>query len=240
MKRMKPITEEQAGRAVAHWRRALTQKEANAAAAAVKKAFEDAGIEADVSGPVLLAKGETSLFGRTYRYSAGKCPLWGCLRGPGSLGWASPCVVARLKEPVKEVRCPALGNSTVRDLTEIRVEVELCAGVLPGGGPGPYPHDLHWDVKGARARAEAIDADPGWGCEVWNADVYADGLERGYRGRHWCRYQPRSPFVYSATQEGLHAKIAATVDSIAGDLGIGKYAKARRGPRVSGRYDLSK
>lgn len=222
-KRLKPITEEQTKRAVAHWRRALTQAEARAASDAVKKAFKDAGIEADVSGPVLLAKGETSIFGRTYRYSAGKCPLWGQRGICASMGFQSPYVVAKLKKPVKTVKSSLY--STVEDLSEIRVQVELCAGVLPGGKSGPYPHDLHWDVKGARARAEAIDADPGWGCDVWSADVYTNGRERGFRRRSWCRYQASRPFVYSATQDGLNAKIAAAIDWIARDLKIGKYAK---------------
>lgn len=223
-KRLKPVSEKQAGKAVAHWRRALAQEEARAASDAVKKAFAGAGIEADVSGPVLLAKGEASVFGRTYRYSAGKCPLWGQRGVCAVMGFKSPYVVAKLKKPVKKTRS-SLG-STVKDLAEIRVRVELCAGVLPGGRSGRYPDDLHWDVKGAKARAEAIDADPGWDCDVWSADVYTDGRERAYRRRSWYRYCPSRPYVYSATQGGLNAKIAATIDWIARDLKIGKYAKA--------------
>ena len=87
VKRMKPVTEEQSKNAVASWRRALTQAEARAASEAVKKAFEDAGIDADVSGPVMLADGESSIFGRTYRYSAGKCPLWGGRGRFSDMGW---------------------------------------------------------------------------------------------------------------------------------------------------------
>jgi len=228
-KRLKPITEAQAAKAVVHWRRALTQSEANAAALAVKKAFEDAGIEADVSGPMLLAKGAFSIFGRTYRYSAGKCPLWGGRSGKFSgMGWESPFVVARLKKPVKETRSSFM--STVRDLTEIRVKVELTAGHLTyerSNRKGADPRDDYKDVKSAKVRTELIDADPRWECEVWDAEIYANGQERAYRRREWYRYQLSCPFVYDATQDGLHSKIAAQIDWIARDLGIGKYAKSR-------------
>jgi len=224
-KRLKPITEEQTKHAVAHWRRALTQSEANAAAEAVKKALEDAGIEADVSGPVMLAKGEASIFGRTYRYSAGKCPLWGGRSGKFSgMGWESPFVVARLKKPVKKTRS-SLG-STVKDLTEIRVRVELTAGHLTyenSNRKGADPRADYRDMKGAKARTEKIDADPRWECEVWDADVYTNGSERAYRRHSWYRYQPQHPFVYDATQTGLHGKIAAQIDWIARDLRIGRY-----------------
>lgn len=226
-KRLKPITEEQSKKAVAHWRRALTQAEARAASEAVKKAFADAGIEADVSGPMLLAKGERSLFGRAYRYSAGKCPVWGGRSGKFSgMGWESPFVVAKLKNPIKKKRCPAIGNATVRDLTEIRIKVELTAGFFDyekSHKPGADPREDYDDVKGAKARTEKIDTDPRWECEVWDADVYTDGRERGYRKRGWWRYQPLSPFIYSPTQAGLHARIAGVIDSMARDLGIGKY-----------------
>jgi len=225
-KRLKPITEEQTKHAVAHWRRALTQAEARAASEAVKKAFADAGIEADVSGPVLLARGEMSIFGRTYRYSAGKCPLWSskfC-----GMGWKSPYVVARLKKPVKKTRSSI--GSTVKDLTEIRVQIELTAGHLTYENrqrKGADPRDDYADVKSAKARTEKIDADPRWECEVWDADVYTNGRERAFRRRAWYRYQPSRPFVYDPTQAGLHGKIAATIDWIARDLKIGKYAKTR-------------
>jgi len=228
-KRLKPITEKQAGQAVAHWRRALTQAEARAASEAVKKAFADAGIEADVSGPVLLAKGEGSLFGRVYRYSAGKCPLWGSLRS-SHMGWASPFVVAKLKSPIKKKRCPALGGSTVKDLTEVRVRVELTAGhrtYEKARRKEADPREDYEDVKNPRERAEKIDADPRWECEVWDADVYTDGRERGYRRRGWGVYQPRDAFVFAPTQKGLHSRIAEVVDSMARELGIGKYASAR-------------
>lgn len=227
-KRLKPITEKQAGNAVAHWRRALTQAEARAASEAVRKAFEDAGVEADVSGPVMLAKGETSVFGRVYRYSAGKCPLWGQVGVCACMGFKSPYVVAKLRKPVKTVRS-SLG-STVKGLTEIRVQVELTAGHLTyenSNRKGADPCGDYGDAGGARARAEKIDADPRWECEVWNADVYTNGRERGFRRRSWCRYRASRPFVYSPTQEGLNAKIAATIDWIARDLRIGKYARAR-------------
>jgi len=227
VKRLKPITDKQAGQAVAHWRRALTQKEARAAADAVKKAFADAGVEADVSGPMLLAKGESSLFGRAYRYSAGKCPVWGGRSGKFSnMGWESPFVIAKLKKPVRKTRSST--RSTVKDLTEIRVKVELTAGHLTyenSNRKGADPRADYEDVKGARARTEKIDADPRWECEVWDADVYTNGRERAFRRRSWCRYQPSSPFVYSPTQDGLHGKIAAQIDWIARDLGIGKYAR---------------
>ena len=227
VKRMKPITEEQSKNAVASWRRALTQAEARAASEAVKKAFEDAGIDADVSGPVLLAKGETSIFGRTYRYSAGKCPLWGGRGRFSGLGWKSPYVVAKLKKPVKKIRSST--GSTVKDLTEIRVQVELTAGHLTYENlqrKGADPRSDYADVKSAKARTEKIDADPRWECEVWDAEVYTNGKERPYRRRFWASYQPQNPFVYSATQAGLHGKIAATIDWIARDLKIGKYARA--------------
>lgn len=233
-KRMKPITEEQAAKAVAHWRRALTQKEARAASDAVKKALGDAGVEADVSGPVTLARGESSVFGRTYRYSAGKCPLWSSARFCG-MGFASPFVVAKLKKPVGKTRS-SLG-STVKGLTEIRVRIELTAGHLTyenSNRKGADPRKDYKDAKNSRERTEKIDADPRWECEVWDADVYTNGSERAYRRRSWYRYQPQRPFVYDATQDGLHGKIAAQIDWIARDLGIGKYAKTRRGPRVSG------
>jgi len=224
-KRMKPVTEEQSKTVVAHWRRALTQKEANAAAEAVRKAFAAAGIEAEVSGPVLLAKGETSIFGRTYRYSATKCPLWGG-RSFSHMGWKSPYVVAKLKRPIKKIRCPMLGDATVRDLTEVRVKVELTAGHLTyenANKDGADPREDYKDVKDSRERTEKIDHDPRWECEVWDADVYTNGSERGYRRHGWSRYQPRRPFVYDATQKGLHEKIAETIKSMAMDLGIGIY-----------------
>ena len=223
IKRLKPITEEQTKHAVAHWRRALTQSEANAAAEAVKKALEDAGIEADVSGPVMLAKGEASIFGRTYRYSAGKCPLWGG-RSFSHMGWASPFVVAKLKRPVKKTRS-SLG-STVKDLTEIRVKVELTAGHLTyerSNRKNADPREDYRDVKSSRERTEKIDGDPRWECEVWDADVYTNGSERAYRRHSWYRYQPQHPFVYDATQKGLNGKIAAQIDWIARDLRIGRY-----------------
>lgn len=226
-KRMKPVTEEQSKNVVASWRRALTQAEARAASEAVKKAFEDAGIDADVSGPVLLADGESSIFGRTYRYSAGKCPLWGGRGRFSGMGWKSPYVVAKLKNPVKKIRSSS--GSTVKDLTEIRVQVELTAGHLTyesWNRKGAKPHCDYADVKNAKARTEKIDADPRWECEVWNAEVYTNGRERKFRRRTWYGYRPRSPFVYHPTQDGLHGKIAAQIDLIARDLKIGKYAKA--------------
>lgn len=226
-KRMKPVTEEQSKNAVASWRRALTQAEARAASDAVKKAFTDAGIEAEVSGPVLLAEGETSIFGRTYRYSAGKCPLWSGRGRFSGLGWKSPYVVAKLKKPVKKIRSST--GSTVKDLTEIRVQVELTAGHLTYENlqqKGADPRCDYADVKNTKARTEKIDADPRWECEVWDAEVYTNGKERPYRRRSWCGYQPQYPFVYHPTQAGLHGKIAATIDWIAHDLKIGKYAKA--------------
>lgn len=223
--RLKPITEKQTKHAVAHWRRTLTQSEARAASEAVKKAFADAGIEADVSGPMLLAKGESSLFGRAYRYSAGKCPVWGGRSGKFSgMGWESPFVIAKLKKPVKKTRS-SLG-STVKDLTEIRVNVELTAGHLTyerSNRKNADPREDYKDVKNSRERTEKIDSDPRWECEVWNADIYTNGSERAYRRHSWYRYQPRSPFVYDATQNGLHGKIAAQIDWIARDLGIGRY-----------------
>ena len=226
-KRMKPVTEEQSKYVVASWRRALTQAEARAASEAVKKAFEDAGIDADVSGPVMLADGESSIFGRTYRYSAGKCPLWGGRGRSSGMGWKSPYVVAKLKDPVKKTR--SLTGSTVKGLTEIRVQVELTAGHLTYENlqrKGADPRRDYADVKNAKARTEKIDADPRWECEVWDAEVYTNGRERPYRSRSWVRYQSRHPFVYSATQDGLHREIAAQIDWIARDLKIGKYAKA--------------
>ena len=227
VKRMKPISEEQTKNAVTNWRRALTQAEARAASEAVKKAFAGAGIDADVSGPVTLAEGETSIFGRTYRYSAGKCPLWGGRGRFSGLGWKSPYVVAKLKKPVKKIRSST--GSTVKDLTEIRVQVELTAGHLTYENlqrKGADPRRDYADVKNAKARTEKIDADPRWECEVWDAEVYANGRERPYRRRFWASYQPQTPFVSSATQAGLHGKIAATIDWIARDLKIGKYARA--------------
>lgn len=227
VKRMKPVTEEQSKNVVASWRRALTQAEARAASEAVKKAFEDAGIDADVSGPVMLADGESSIFGRTYRYSAGKCPLWGGRGRFSGMGWKSPYVVAKLKNPVKKIRSSS--GSTVKDLTEIRVQVELTAGHLTyesWNRKGAKPHYDYADVKNAKARTEKIDADPRWECEVWDAEVYTNGSERQFRGRKWYRYHPPRPFVYHPTQDGLHGKIAAQIDLIASDLKIGKYAKA--------------
>ena len=227
VKRMKPVTEEQSKNVVASWRRALTQAEARAASEAVKKAFEDAGIDADVSGPVLLADGESSIFGRTYRYSAGKCPLWGGRGRFSGMGWKSPYVVAKLKNPVKKIRSST--GSTVKDLTEIRVQVELTAGHLTyesWNRKGAKPRYDYADVKNAKARTEKIDADPRWECEVWDAEVYTNGSERQFRGRKWYRYHPPCPFVYHPTQDGLHGKIAAQIDLIASDLKIGKYAKA--------------
>ena len=226
-KRMKPVTEEQSKYVVASWRRALTQAEARAASEAVKKAFEDAGIDADVSGPVLLADSESSIFGRTYRYSAGKCPLWGGRGRFSGLGWKSPYVVAKLKKPVKKIRSST--GSTVKDLTEIRVQVELTAGHLTYENlqqKGADPRCDYADVKNMKARTEKIDADPRWECEVWDAEVYTNGKERPYRRRSWCGYQPQHPFVYHPMQAGLHGKIAAAIDWIARDLKIGKYAKA--------------
>lgn len=227
VKRMKPISEEQTKNVVAHWRRALTQAEARAASEAVKKAFADAGIEAEVSGPMMLAEGETSIFGHTYRYNAGKCPLWGSHSKFSYMGWKSPYVVVKLKKPVEKTRSSI--GSTVEDLAEIRVQVELTAGYLTyerSNRKGADPRKDYKDVKSAKARAEKIDADPRWECEVWDAEVYTNGRERPYRRRSWARYQPQHPFVYSATQAGLHGKIAATIDWIARDLKIGKYAKA--------------
>ena len=228
VKRMKPISEEQTKNAVAHWRRALTQAEARAASEAVKKAFADAGVEADVSGPVTQARGEISIFGRTYRYSAGKCPLWGCGLGKFcGMGWEPPLVVAKLKNRIKKTRSSS--GSTVKDLAEIRVMVELTAGHLTyerSNRNGADPRKDYKDVKGAKARTEKIDADPRWECEVWDAEVYTNGRERPYRRRSWASYQPQNPFVYSATQAGLHGKIAAAIDWIARDLKIGKYARA--------------
>lgn len=226
-KRMKPVTEEQSKNVVASWRRALTQAEARAASEAVKKAFEDAGIDADVSGPVLLADGESSIFGRTYRYSAGKCPLWGGRGRFSSMGWKSPYVVAKLKSPVKKIRSSS--GSTVKDLTEIRVQVELTAGYRTYESwrrKGADPRHDYADVKNAKARTEKIDADPRWECEVWGAEIYTNGSERQFRGHKWYRYYPPRPFVYHPTQNGLHGRIAAQIDLIASDLKIGKYAKA--------------
>ena len=227
VKRMKPISEEQTKNVVAYWRRALTQAEARAASEAVKKAFEDARIDADVSGPVLLADGESSIFGRTYRYSAGKCPLWGGRGRFSYMGWKSPYVVAKLKNPVKKIRSSI--RSTIKNLTEIHIRVELTAGYRTyenWNRKGADPRYDYADVKSVKARTEKIDADPRWECEVWDAEVYTNGHERPYRRRSWTRYQPQHPFVYSATQDGLNAKIAATIDWIARDLKIGKYAKA--------------
>lgn len=226
-KRMKPISEEQTKNAVAHWRRALTQAEARAASEAVKKAFADAGIDADVSSPMMLAESETSIFGRTYRYNAGKCPLWGGHSKFSYMGWKSPYVVVKLKKPVEKTRSSI--GSTIKNLTEIRVQVELTAGHLTyerSNRKGADPRKDYKDVKSAKARTEKIDADPRWECEVWDAEVYTNGRERPYRRRSWTRYQPQYPFVYSATQDGLNAKITATIDWIARDLKIGKYAKA--------------
>lgn len=226
-KRMKPVTEEQSKYVVASWRRALTQAEARAASEAVKKAFEDVGIDADVSGPVLLADGESSIFGRTYRYSAGKCPLWGGRGRFSSMGWKSPYVVAKLKSPVKKIRSSS--GSTVKDLTEIRVQVELTAGYRTyenWSRKGADPRHDYADVKNAKARTEKIDADPRWECEVWGAEIYTNGRERQFRGRKWYRYYPPRPFVYHPMQDGLHGRIAAQIDLIASDLKIGKYAKA--------------
>ena len=227
VKRMKPISEKQTKNAVAHWRRALTQAESHAASEAVKKAFVDAGIEADVSGPMMLAEGETSIFGRTYRYNAGKCPLWSGHSKFSYMGWKSPYVVVKLKKPVEKTRSSI--GSTIKNLTEIRVQVELTAGHLTyerSNRKGADPREDYKDVKSAKARTEKIDADPRWECEVWDAEVYTNGKERPYRRRSWTRYQPQHPFVYSATQDGLNAKITATIDWIARDLKIGKYAKA--------------
>lgn len=179
-----------------------------------------------MSGPVLLAEGETSIFGRTYRYSAGKCPLWGGRGRFSGLGWKSPYVVAKLKKPVKKIRSST--GSTVKDLTEIRVQVELTAGHLTYENlqrKGADPRCDYADVKNTKARTEKIDADPRWECEVWDAEVYTNGKERPYRRRSWCGYQPQHPFVYHPTQAGLHGKIAAQIDLIARDLKIGKYAK---------------
>lgn len=217
VKRMKPISEEQSKNAVANWRRALTQAEARAASEAVKKAFADAGIDADVS-----------VFGRTYRYSASKCPLWGGHSKFSDMGWKSPyVVVVKLKKPVKEIRSSIM--STIKDLTEIRIQVELTAGHLTyesRNRKGADPREDYKDVKSVKARTEKIDADPRWEFEVWDAKIYTNGHERPYRRHSWTRYQPQHPFVYSATQDGLNAKIAATIDWIAHDLKIGKYAKA--------------
>ena len=227
VKRMKPISEEQTKNAVAHWRRALTQAEARAASEAVKKAFADAGIDADVSSPMMLAESETSIFGRTYRYNAGKCPLWGGHSKFSDMGWKSPYVVVKLKKPVEKTRSSI--GSTIKNLTEIRVQVELTAGHLTyerSNRKGADPRKDYKDVKSAKARTEKIDADPRWECEVWDAEVYTNGRERPHRRRSWTRYQPQYPFVYSATQDGLNAKITATIDWIARDLKIGKYAKA--------------
>ena len=122
IKRMKSISEEQTKNAVAHWRRALTQVEARDASKAVKKAFADVGIDADVSGPMMLAEGETSIFGRTYRYNASKCPLWGGHSKFSDMGWKSPYVVVKLKKPVEKIRSSI--GSTIKNLTEIRIQVE--------------------------------------------------------------------------------------------------------------------
>ena len=227
VKRMKPISEEQTKNAVTNWRRALTQAEARAASEAVKKAFADAGVDADVSGPVTLAEGETSIFGRTYRYNASKCPLWGGHSKFSDMGWKSPYVVVKLKKPVEKIRSSI--GSTIKNLTEIRIQVELTAGHLTyesRNRKGADPREDYKDVKSVKARTEKIDADPRWECEVWDAEVYTNGQERPYRRRSWTRYQPQHPFVYSATQDGLNAKITATIDWIARDLKIGKYAKA--------------
>ena len=227
VKRMKPISEEQTKNVVAYSRRALTQAEARAASEAVKKAFADAGIDADVSSPMMLAEGETSIFGRTYRYNAGKCPLWGGHSKFSYMGWKSPYVVVKLKKPVEKTRSSI--GSTIKNLTEIRVQVELTAGHLTyesWNRKGADPREDYKDVKSMKARTEKIDADPRWECEVWDAEVYTNGRERPYRRRSWTRYQPQHPFVYSATQDGLNAKITATIDWIARYLKIGKYAKA--------------
>ena len=227
VKRMKPISEEQTKNAVANWRRALTQTEARAASEAVKKAFADVGIDTDVSGPVMLAEGETSVFGRTYRYSASKCPLWGGRGMFSGMGWKSPYVVAKLKNPIKKVR--SLRGSTVKDLTEIRVQIELTAGYRTYENwnmKGADPRYDYADVKNAKARTEKIDADPRWECEVWDAEVYTNGRERPFRRRKWYNYSSPRPFVYRPTQDGLHVKIAAQIDLIARDLKIGKYARA--------------
>ena len=143
------------------------------------------------------------------------------------LGWKSPYVVAKLKKPVKKIRSST--GSTVKDLAEIRVQVELTAGHLTYENlqrKGADPRCDYADVKSAKARTEKIDADPRWECEVWDAEVYTNGRERPYRRRSWYCYQPQRPFVYSATQAGLHGKIAAAIDWIARDLKIGKYARA--------------
>ena len=227
IKRMKPISEEQTKNVVAHWRRALTQAEARAASEAVKKAFADTGIEADVSGPMMLAEGETSIFGRTYRYNASKCPLWGGHNKFSDMGWKSPYVVVKLKKPVEKTR--SLIGSTIKNLTEIRVQVELTAGHFTyesWNRKGADPREDYKDVKSLKARTKKIDADPRWECEVWDAEVYTNGHERPYHRHSWVSYQPQHSFVYSATQDGLNAKIAATIDWIARDLKIGKYARA--------------
>ena len=227
VKRMKPISEEQTKNAVAHWRRALTQAEARAASEAVKKAFADIGIDADVSGPMMLAEGETSIFGRTYRYNASKCPLWGGHSKFSDMGWKSPYVVVKLKKPVEKIRSSI--GSTIKNLTEIRIQVELTAGHLTyesRNRKGADPREDYKDVKSVKARTEKIDADPRWECEVWDAEVYTNGRECPFRRRKWYNYSSPRPFVYHPTQDGLHRKIAAQIDLIASDLKIGKYAKA--------------
>ena len=226
-KRMKPLTEKQAGSACCHWRRRVTDAEAKKAAEIVKAAFDRAGIEADVSGPRLLAKSEASLFGRTYRYREDRCPLWGSLRACASagLGWESPVVIATLKKPVGKTRS-RLG-ATVKDLTQIRVKIELTAGFLDWKKNHTKGVDPREDARiRSKADIERVDADPRWECEVWDAHIDLDGKERPYRRRYWNRYQSAHPYVYAATQDKLAALIAEEIDWIARDLKIGKYARA--------------
>lgn len=226
VKRLKPITDRQTGSACCHWRRRLTDEEARKAAEIVKAAFEKAGIEADVSGPEILAKGEASLFGRAYRYREDRCPLWGSLRHSASagLGWSSPVVFARLKKPVKKVRSSSM--ATVRDLTQVRVQVELSAGFLDWRKSHVKGTDPREDAAiRTKADVERVDADPRWECETWDAHIDLDGQERPYRRWRWSRYQGAHPFVYAATQGKLAKRVEEEIDWIARDLGLGKYAR---------------
>lgn len=226
VKRLKPITDKQAESACCHWRRRLTDAEAKKAAEIVKDALEKAGIDADVPGPMMLAKTETSVFGRTYRYREDRCPLWGwgSLRGGSGLGWSAPVIVAKLKKPVKKTR--SANSATVKDLTEIRVTVELSAGFLDWRKNHAKGIDPREDGIRTKADVEKIDADPRWECEIWDAHIDPNGKERPYRCRYWARYQGEHPFVYAATQAKLAARITESIDWIARDLGIGKYAGA--------------
>ena len=223
MKRMKPLTKEQAGKAVAHWRRRLTDAEAKKAAELVKSALAEAGIEAEVLPPMALKAGEASVFGEAKKYSEAKCRLWG---GSGVLGWDSPYMIAKLKNPPKKTRSET--RSTVAGLTEVRVQFELCAGFTGYGKNQVEGKDPRRDFEKrrlTRADVEKIDADPRWECETWDAMIWTNGRERPYRRRSWGRWQTPRPFVYAPTLEGLGPELAEQFDDMARDLGLGKYRR---------------